>query len=149
MARVRVLLADDHTLFCNLLRDLLEPEYEVVGGVSDGRELLKAAASLDPDVVLVDIGMPSLNGLDAGRRLKQANPKVKLIYLTMNNNVEYAREALQAGASGFVLKNSQSSQLLLAIRDALRGRSYVAPEIRQAMNEVFVRDAKAVDRRNI
>ena len=93
--------------------------------------------------------MRSLNGLDAGRRLKQANPKVKLIYLTMNNNVEYAREALQAGASGFVLKNSQSSQLLLAIRDALRGRSYVAPEIRQAMNEIFVRDAKAVDRRNI
>ena len=130
MARVRVLLADDHTLFCNLLRDLLQPEYEVVGSVSDGRELLKAAASLDPDVVLVDIGMRSLNGLDAGRRLKQANPKVKLIYLTMNNNVEYAREALQAGASGFVLKNSQSSQLLLAIRDALRGRSYVAPEIR-------------------
>jgi DNA-binding NarL/FixJ family response regulator len=146
MARVRVLLADDHTLFCNLLRDLLEPEYEVVGSVSDGRELLKAAASLDPDVLVVDIGMPSLNGLDAGRRLKQANPKVKLIYLTMNNNVEYAREALQAGASGFVLKNSQSSQLLEAIRDALRGRSYVAPEIRQAMNEIFVRDPKAVDR---
>ena len=104
MARVRMLLADDHTLFCNLLRDLLEPEYEVVGSVSDGRELLKAAASLDPDVVVVDIGMPSLNGLDAGRRLKQANPKIKLIYLTMNNNVEYAKEALQAGAAKFVLK---------------------------------------------
>jgi DNA-binding NarL/FixJ family response regulator len=147
MARIRILLADDHTLFCNLLRDLLEPEYEVVGSVSDGRELLTAAASLEPDVVLVDIGMPSLNGLDAGRRLKQANPKVKLIYLTMNNNVEYAREALQAGASGFVLKNSQSSQLLLAIRDALRGCSYVAPEIRRVMNEIFVRDPKALDRR--
>ena len=146
MARVRILLADDHTLFCNLLRDLLEPEYEVVGSVSDGRELLKTADTLQPDVVLVDIGMPSLNGLEAGRRLKQANPKIKLIYLTMNNNVEYAREALQAGASGFVLKNSQSSQLLQAIRDALRGRSYVAPEIRQAMNEIFVRDSKAVDR---
>jgi DNA-binding NarL/FixJ family response regulator len=129
------------------LRDLLEPEYEVVGSVSDGRELLTAAASLEPDVVLVDIGMPSLNGLDAGRRLKQANPKIKLIYLTMNNNVEYAREALQAGASGFVLKNSQSSQLLLAIRDALRGCSYVAPEIRRVMNEIFVRDPKALDRR--
>ena len=82
----------------------MEHEYEVVGSVSDGRELLKAAASLNPDVVLVDIGMPSLNGLDAGRRLKQANLKIKLIYLTMNNNVEYAREALQAGAAGFVLK---------------------------------------------
>ena len=146
MARVRILLADDHTLFCNLLRDLLEPEYEVVGSVSDGRELLKAAGTLDPDVVLVDIGMPWLNGLDAGRRLKQANPKIKLIYLTMNNNVEYAREALQAGASGFILKNSKSSELLHAIRDALKGVSYMAPEIRQAMNEIFVRDPKAVER---
>ena len=146
MARVRILLADDHTLFCNLLRDLLEPEYEVVGSVSDGRELLKAAGALDPDVVLVDIGMPSLNGLDAGRRLKQANPKIKLIYLTMNNNVEYAREALQAGAAAFILKNSKSSDLLRAIRDALKGVTYMAPEIRQAMNEIFVRDPKAVDR---
>ena len=146
MARVRILLADDHTLFCNLLRDLLEPEYEVVGSVSDGRELLKAADSLRPDVVLLDIGMPSLNGLDAGRRLKQANPRVKLIYLTMNNNIEYAREALQAGASAFILKNSKSSELLHAIRDALKGVSYVAPEIRRALNEVFLRDPKAVDR---
>jgi DNA-binding NarL/FixJ family response regulator len=146
MTRIRILLADDHTLFCNLLRDLLEPEYEVVGSVSDGRELLKAAASLRPDVVLVDIGMPSLNGLDAGRRLKQTHPHLKLIYLTMNNNVEYAREALQAGASAFVLKNSQSSHLLQAIRDALRGVPYVAPEIRRALNEIFVRNPKAVDR---
>jgi DNA-binding NarL/FixJ family response regulator len=146
MARVRILLADDHTLFSNLLRDLLEPEYEVVGSVSDGRELLKAADSLRPDVVLVDIGMPSLNGLDAGRRLKQANPRVKLIYLTMNNNIEYAREALQAGASAFILKNSKSSELLHAIRDALKGVSYMAPEIRRALNEVFLRDPKAVDR---
>jgi DNA-binding NarL/FixJ family response regulator len=146
MARVRILLADDHTLFCNLLRELLQPEYEVVGSVSDGRELLKAAETLQPDVVLLDIGMPSLNGLDAGRRLKEANPKVKLIYLTMNNNVEYAREALHAGASAFVLKNSQTSHLLQAIRGALRGISYVAPEIRQAMSEIFIRDPKAVER---
>ncbi len=146
MKRVRILLADDHTLFCSLLRDLLEPEYEVVGSVSDGQELLKAALSLRPDVVLADIGMPSLNGLDAGRRLKQANPNVKLIYLTMNNNVEYAREALQAGASAFVLKNALSSELLKAIRDALRGVSYVAPEIRQAMAETFIRDPKVINR---
>jgi DNA-binding NarL/FixJ family response regulator len=146
MKRIRILLADDHTLFCSLLRDLLEPEYEVVGSVSDGQELLKTALSLRPDVVLADIGMPSLNGLDAGRRLKQANPRVKLIYLTMNNNVEYAREALQAGASAFVLKNALSSELLQAIRDALRGVSYVAPEIRQAMAETFIRDPKAVSR---
>ena len=146
MARVKILLADDHTLFCNLLCQFLEPEYEVVGSVSDGRELLRATETLRPDVVLVDIGMPFLNGLDAGRRLKETNSKVKVIYLTMNNDVEYAREALQAGASAFVLKNSQSSHILQAIRDALHGLTYVAPEIRQAMSEVFIRDPKALDR---
>jgi DNA-binding NarL/FixJ family response regulator len=144
MARIKILLADDHTLFCNLLRELLEPEYEVVGSVADGRELLKAAETLRPDVVLVDIGMPLLNGLEAGQRLKKANPTVKLIYLTMNNNIEYAREALQGGASAFVLKNSQTSHLLQAIRGALRGVSYVAPEITQAMSE---RSAPNVGRR--
>ena len=146
MKRTRILLADDHTLFCSLLRDLLEPEFEVVGSVSDGQELLQTALSLRPDLVIADIGMPSLNGLDAGRRLKQADPHVKLIYLTMNNNVEYAREALLAGASAFVLKNALSSELLRAIRDALRGVSYVAPEIRRAMADTFVRDPKAVNR---
>jgi DNA-binding NarL/FixJ family response regulator len=146
MKRIKILLADDHTLFCSLLRDLLEPEYEVVGCVGDGRQLLEAASSLNPDVVIADIAMPSLNGLDAGRRLKQASPAVKLIYLTMNNDLEYAREALHAGASAFVLKNSASSELLQAIRGALRGVSYVAPEIRQAMAETFIRDPKAVSR---
>jgi DNA-binding NarL/FixJ family response regulator len=146
MPRARVLVADDHTLFCSLLKDLLEPEYEVVGIVSNGRDLLKAAASLRPDVALVDISMPALNGLDAGRRLKQENPRIKLIYLTMNNNVEYAREAMEAGASAFVLKNSQSAEFLRAVRDALKGVSFIAPEIRQAMSETFVRDPKAVNR---
>lgn len=146
MARTKILLADDHTLFCNLLRELLEPEFEVVGSVGDGRALLKAVSSLHPDVVLIDIGMPTLNGMDAGRRLKAEYPQIKLIYLTMNNNVEYAREAMRGGASGFVLKNTQSSELVRAIRGALRGTSYVAPEIRQAMTEIFLRDPKAVDR---
>jgi DNA-binding NarL/FixJ family response regulator len=146
MARTTILLADDHTLFCNPLRELLEPEFKVVGSVSDGRELLNAVATLHPDVALVDIGMPTLNGLDAGRRLKRECPQIKLIYLTMNNNTEYAKEAIQSGASGFVLKNTQSSELLRAIRAALRGETYVAPEIRKAMNEIFIRDPKAVDR---
>jgi DNA-binding NarL/FixJ family response regulator len=146
MARVRILLADDHTLFTNLLQELLEPEFEVVGSVSDGRKLLKAAALLHPDVALVDIGMPLLNGLVAGRQLKKANPRLKLIYLTMNNDVEYAREALEAGASAFILKNSDTSHLLQAIRGSLRGLSYVAPEIRRAMSETFIRDPKAVGR---
>lgn len=146
MARTRILLADDHVLLCNLLRELLEPEYEVVGTVSDGRELLKAVPMLRPDAVLIDIAMPLLNGLDAGRRLKQENAKIKLIYLTMNNNVEYAKEALEAGASAFLLKNMHSSNLLRAIRQALKGAPYVAPEIRQTMSEIFIRDPKAVHR---
>jgi len=146
MARTKILLADDHTLFCNLLRELLEPEFEVVGSAADGREMLKAVASLRPDVVLMDIGMPALNGLDAGRQLKAQYPQIKLIYLTMNNSVEYARAAMRAGASGFVLKNTQCSELLGAIRGALRGTSYVAPEIRKAMSEIFIRDPYAVDR---
>ena len=146
MTRTKILLADDHTLFCNLLREVLEPEYEVVGCAGDGLELLKAAAALQPDMVIIDIGMPFLNGLDAGRRLKQANPKLKLIYLTMANSVELAREALQAGACAFVLKNTKMAELLQAIRQTLKGRSYVAPEILLAMREIFVRDPKAVDR---
>ena len=146
MARTKILLADDHALVSSLLKDVLEPEYEVIGSVTDGRQLLKAASSLRPDVVLLDIGMPSMNGLDAGRRVKKEHPHIKLIYLTMNNSVEYARAAMQAGASAFVLKNSPSTVLLQAIRDALRGVPYVAPEIKQALNEIFIRDPKAVDR---
>jgi DNA-binding NarL/FixJ family response regulator len=146
MTRIKILLADDHILFCNLLREVLEPEYEVVGCASDGRELLKTAAALQPDMVIVDIGMPLLNGLEAGRRLKQSNPKLKLIYLTMANNVEYAREALHAGASAFVLKNTKTAELLQAIRQSLRGMTYMAPEIRLAMRGIFVRDPSALDR---
>lgn len=128
------------------MREVLEPEYEVVGCVCDGRELLKVSAALRPDMVIVDIWMPSLNGLDAGRRLKQANPKLKLVYLTMANSVEYAHEALRAGASAFVLKNAKMAELLQAIRQTLKGMSYMAPEIRHAISEIFVRDPKAVDR---
>lgn len=146
MARTKILLADDHTLFCHLVAELLKSEYDVVGIVKDGRELLAAAEALSPDAVLADISMPALNGLDAGRRLTKANPKLKLIYLTMNNDVEYAREALEAGASAFVLKNAPSSELLKAIRDALKGVRYLAPEIRRALDEAFVRDPKAVTR---
>jgi DNA-binding NarL/FixJ family response regulator len=125
---------------------LLEPQYEVAGCVGDGRALLKAAAELRPDVVLLDITMPLLNGLDAGRELKKMMPNVKLIYLTMNTNSEFAGEALRAGASAYVLKNAKSSELLRAIDDALRGISFVSLQIRQAMEETFIRDPKAVAR---
>jgi DNA-binding NarL/FixJ family response regulator len=146
MRRVRILLADDHTLVCSAFEKLLEPQYEIAGSVGDGRALLKAAAELRPDVVLLDITMPLLNGLDAGRELKKMLPNIKLIYLTMNTNSEFAGEALSAGASAYVLKNSKSSELLRAIDDALRGISFVSPQIRQAMEETFIRDPKAVAR---
>jgi DNA-binding NarL/FixJ family response regulator len=147
MRRIRILLADDHTLVCSAFEKLLEPQYEVAGCVGDGRALLKAAAELRPDVVLLDITMPLLNGLDAGRELKKMMPAVKLIYLTMNANSEFAGEALRAGASAYVLKNAKSSELLRAIDDALRGISFVSPQIRLAMEETFIRDPRAVARR--
>jgi len=146
MGRARILLADDHTLFCNLLQKLLEPHYEVVGSVGDGRALLEVAMQLRPDAAVVDIGMPLLNGLDAGRELKRRMPQLKLVYLTMNTSPDLAREALQAGASAYVLKNSQSSEVLQAIHHALGGTSYVALQIRQAMQATFMRDPKAMHR---
>ena len=146
MGRIRILLADDHTMICAGFQKLLEPEYDVVGSVGDGRMLLKAAAELKPDVVLVDVGMPLLNGLDAGRELKRLMPDTKLIFLTMNPDSDLAAEALRIGASAYLLKNSQSSELLQAVRDAIRGKSYVTPQIRDAMEEIFIRDPKAVNR---
>jgi DNA-binding NarL/FixJ family response regulator len=146
MKRVRILLADDHTLICSAFEKLLEPHYEIAGSVGDGRALLKAAAELRPDVVLLDITMPLLNGLDAGRELKKMMPAVKLIYLTMNADSDFAVEALRAGASAYVLKNSESSELLQAINDALKGISFVSPQIRKAIEETFIRDPRAVAR---
>jgi DNA-binding NarL/FixJ family response regulator len=140
MGKVRILLADDHAMFCSLLRTLLEPTYEVVGSVGDGRELLVSALALAPDVALIDIGMPFLNGLDAGRRLKQQMPRIKIIYLTMNANAALANDALRAGASGYVLKNEQTSELLQAIRHSLQGMSYVSSSIKVQLQDHFVRD---------
>lgn len=146
MRRVRILLADDHTMICAGFQKLLEPEYEVVGCVGDGRTLLKAAADLKPDLVLVDVGMPLLNGLDAGRELKKLMPGVKLIFLTMNPDPELASEAFRIGASGYLLKNSREEELLQAIRDAVRGMSYVTPQISQAIEQNFIRDPKSLNR---
>lgn len=144
MRKTRILLADDHTMICAAFRKLLEPEYEVVGSVGDGRALLKAALDLKPDVVLVDVGMPLLNGLDAGRELKKAMPSVKIVFLTMNADLDVASEALRIGASGYLLKTSQGGELLDAIRNATKGISYVTPQIDQAMEQIFIRDPKAL-----
>ncbi len=131
MMRPRILLADDHTLLLDAFRALLEPEFEVVGTATDGRMLIEEFSRLKPDIVVVDVGMPLLNGLDAGRQLKSLQRSVKLIYLTMNPEPDLAREALRLGASGYVLKSSAASELKQAIQEALKGRSYITPLITQ------------------
>jgi DNA-binding NarL/FixJ family response regulator len=146
MKRIRILLADDHTMICDGFRKLLEPEYEVVGSVGDGRALLTAAEELKPDLVLVDVGMPLLNGLDAARQLKKRMPRLKVIFLTMNPDSDVASEALRIGATGYLLKNSRGDELLKAVREVVRGTTYVTPQIRQAMEERFMEDPRAAAR---
>jgi DNA-binding NarL/FixJ family response regulator len=131
MTRPRILLADDHTLLLDAFRALLEPEFDVVGTATDGRMLLTEFTRLKPDVVIIDVGMPLLNGLDAGRQIKAQQRSVKLIYLTMNPEPDLAGEALRLGASGYVLKSSAASELKQAIHEALKGRSYITPLITQ------------------
>ena len=133
MKRPRILLADDHVLMAEALRHLLQIEFDVVGTVADGRALLKAAGELTPDLVVVDIGMPLLNGLDAGEQLKALHPDIKVIFLTQNREPRYAVEAFRRNASGYLLKDSAASELTSAIREALRGRSYVSPAIAKGM----------------
>jgi DNA-binding NarL/FixJ family response regulator len=123
----RVLLADDHTLLLDAFRRLLADECDVVGSVSNGRELIEAARQLRPDVIVADVAMPLLNGLEAARQLKRERPELKIIFLTMNEDPDVAAEAFRAGASGYLLKRSAGSELATAIREAVQGRSYVTP----------------------
>ena len=127
----RIILADDHVLILDAIKNLLSAEFEVVGTFSDGRALLKGAPELKPDVVVLDINMPSMNGLNAGQRLKQVLPQVKLVYLTMNLDADMAAEAFRLGASAYVVKNSAATELIQAIRLALLGRTYLTPLIPQ------------------
>jgi DNA-binding NarL/FixJ family response regulator len=127
MNRPRVLLADDHRLLREAFAQLLEPGSDVVGAVADGRALLAAASELHPDIVVLDIAMPLLNGLDAARQLKRVLPEVKVIFLTVSEDPDLASEAFRAGASGYLLKNSAASELLQAIQEVAQGRSYVTP----------------------
>ena len=129
MKRLRVLLADDHRIVAEGLKRLLEPDFDLVGCVEDGRALLAAARELKPDVIVTDITMPELNGVEALEELKKADPEVRVVFLTMHHNPAYARRALDAGALGFVLKQSAADELKLAIRAAAAGNTYVAPEI--------------------
>lgn len=146
MKRIRILLADDHTMICDGFRKLLEPEYEVVDSVRDGHALMKAAIELKPDIALIDVGMPLLNGLDAARELKKKAPGIKLVFLTMNTDPDVAAESLRIGASGYLLKNAPAAELLQAVHDVALGKSYVTPQINQALEKIFIRDPKALER---
>jgi len=133
MSRPRVLLADDHALLLGAFEKLLADEFDIVGQVSDGRAVVAAAETLNPDVVVLDISMPLLNGLEAGRQIKQKSRGVKLVFLTMNEDADLAAEAFRAGASAYVLKRSAASELMTAIREVVQGRSYITPLITEGV----------------
>lgn len=143
--RTRLLLADDHTLLLEGLRMMLEPEFELVGVVEDGQALLGAAASLKPEVIILDISMPLLNGIDAARELRKLLPATKLIFLTMHGGHDYVKEALRVGASGYLLKRSAASELLTAIRQVLKGRNYVSPLLNADQQELMRAAASPAD----
>ncbi len=129
MKKPRVLLADDHKIVIEGLKNLLRDEFEIVGSVEDGRALVEQASTLYPDVIVADISMPQLNGIEAARQIKKIDKNIKIVFLTMHQDATYAANAFEAGASGFVLKHSASSELIRAIHEAIKGRTYVTPLI--------------------
>jgi len=142
MRRPRVLLADDHQMLLDALKELLEPKYEVVGLVTDGRAVLKVAEKLRPDIIVLDIAMPQLNGLDAGRQIKQSMPSVKLLFMTMNEDPYLVGEAFRAGASAFLLKQAAGLELDEAIKEVLKGGSYVTPSAAKGLDNISLREPK-------
>ncbi len=136
--RPRVLIADDHTFVAEACVKLLEPEFEVVGIVADGLALLEKAPDLKPDIIVLDVGMPLLNGLEAGKRIKSLVRTVKIVYLTMNNDLGIAAEAFRLGASGYLLNTSAASELASAIREVLNGQLYVSPLITKDVDAFFL-----------
>jgi DNA-binding NarL/FixJ family response regulator len=137
MTRIRVLLADDHTLVLEGLKRILAADFDLVGTVEDGRALLSAAERLAPDVVLLDISMPLLNGLEAARQLKKTLPELKLIFLTMHSEKSYVVEAFRAGASGYLLKRSAASELVSAIQEVMKGRFFLTPLVTKDVLHTF------------
>jgi DNA-binding NarL/FixJ family response regulator len=142
----RIIIADDHTLVAEACRKLLENDYDVVATVSDGRALVKAVVELRPHLVIVDVSMPLLNGLDAAEQAKELLPSVKLIFLTMNHDADLAAEAFRRGASGYLVKTCAASELAIAVREVLRGMSYLSPMIaRQTVDFLVRQDRKLID----
>ncbi len=145
MNRPRVLLADDHRMVAEGLKGVLADEFEVVGVVDDGRAMVAAANKLRPDVVVADISMPHLNGIDALPRLKKDNPDIKVVFLTMHQNAAYARRALEAGAAGFVVKHSAPEELVIAIRAALKGKTFITPALTEDVLESVQHGSKGAN----
>jgi DNA-binding NarL/FixJ family response regulator len=140
MKRPRVLIADDHLLLMDALKRLLEPEFEVLETVSDGKTLISRALQLNPDLIILDLALPRLNGMDAGRQLKELLPKTKLLVVTVNDDPCVAVKALREWAAGFVLKKCRGTELLSAIRMVLAGRSYVANSLNHEIEKKFIHD---------
>ena len=135
MSRPRVLLADDHRMMAEGLKALLPDEFELVGIVEDGRAMIEAAERLRPEVIVADVAMPNLNGFEALARLRKSHPNIKVVFLTMHQNAAYARRALDAGASGFVVKHSAPEELVLAIHAALKGKIFITPSLTKQVVE--------------
>ncbi|HUV37023.1 MAG TPA: response regulator transcription factor [Patescibacteria group bacterium] len=144
--RPRVLLADDHRIFLEGLRSLLEPDFEIVGTVEDGRALIEAAGTLHPELIVADISMPLLNGIEATRQIKQIDPHIKVILLTMHPDVTYAARGFESGASGYVLKHSAPDELVTAIREAMKGKTYVTPRIAGELLQFYKQEGAAVQK---
>ncbi len=140
------MIADDHAFVADACRKLLEPEFDVVATVGDGRALVRVAANLKPQVIIVDIGMPMLNGLDAGYQVKQLLDSVKLVFLTMNTDPALAAEAFRRGALGYLLKTSSASELIAAIREVLKGKFYLSPAIaKETIDFLLHQDKESIE----
>ena len=136
-------MADDHTLVAEGVRKLLEPHFDLLEIVENGRAVLEAAGNLHPEVILLDISMPLLNGIDAARQLSKMDPRAKILFLTMHADPAYVTEAFRAGASGYLLKRSAASELVFAIQEVLEGRTYVTPLVAKDMVSGLAPDATA------
>ena len=142
----RIIIADDHTLVAEACKKLLESDYEIVATVGDGRSLVRAATESRPHLIIVDVSMPLLNGLDAGQQIKELIPSIKLVYLTMNHDADLAAEAFRRGASGYLLKTCAASELSIAVREVLRGKSYLSPMIAKDTVDFLLRqDRKLIE----
>jgi DNA-binding NarL/FixJ family response regulator len=147
MIRPRIFLADDHTLLVDAFRKLLEPEFEITGAASNGFELIATAPQLQPDLVIIDLGLPLMNGMDAGRELKKLLPRTRILVVTVNEDSTVAGEALREWASGYLLKKSAGVELIHALREILKGKRYVTPSIARKLTEHFIRDPERQSQR--